>query len=87
VPGEVSALAAELKALDPDFRLLCVSPAAEQGGGDNAVIDASGSVFRGYTAGEGTFYLARPDRHIAARWHNVVPSEVTAVLQSILRGE
>ena len=32
--------------------------------------------FTAYGATDGTFYLVRPDRHVAARWKRVVPREV-----------
>jgi 3-(3-hydroxy-phenyl)propionate hydroxylase len=37
-----------------------------------------------YGATEGSFYLVRPDRHIAARWRHVEPGEVRSALRQAL---
>ena len=42
------------------------------------------AAFAAYGATDGTFYLVRPDRHIAARWWQIVPDEVRhAFMQSL----
>lgn len=45
-------------------------------------------IFEAYDAEEGSFYLIRPDRHIAARWRQIRPDEVVTALQVALgKGE
>jgi 3-(3-hydroxy-phenyl)propionate hydroxylase len=39
-----------------------------------------------YGAMDGSFYLVRPDRHIAARWRQIVPDEVLSALRQALGG-
>lgn len=41
-------------------------------------------IFRTYDAEDGTFYLIRPDRHVAARWKSVRPEEVKSALKAAL---
>lgn len=43
-------------------------------------------LFAAYGATDKTFYLVRPDRHIAARWRQVVPDEARLALQQTLGG-
>jgi 3-(3-hydroxy-phenyl)propionate hydroxylase len=42
--------------------------------------DAEGLLARRYDARPGTFYLLRPDQHVAARWRRVEPALVQAAL-------
>jgi 3-(3-hydroxy-phenyl)propionate hydroxylase len=45
---------------------------------------AAAGTFTAYGATDGTFYLVRPDRHVAARWRQIVPDEVRhAFMQSL----
>ena len=39
-----------------------------------------------YGACEGSFYLVRPDRHVAARWRTMVPDEITRAWRQALGG-
>jgi 3-(3-hydroxy-phenyl)propionate hydroxylase len=41
-------------------------------------------IFEAYGAGDGTFYLIRPDRHVAARWKSIRPEEVKSALKTAL---
>jgi 3-(3-hydroxy-phenyl)propionate hydroxylase len=86
-PAEVRAVARRLAVLDPDFRLVCVTratPGAAEGG---VVADAGRNIFEGYGARDGTFYLLRPDRHVAARWLSMDAAEVEAAVRIVLGGE
>lgn len=56
--AEPATALARLQAIDPDFTLLIINPEATDG-------QEAASV---YAAAPGTFYLLRPDTHIAARW-------------------
>lgn len=42
--------------------------------------DTSGAIARRYDAQEGTYYLARPDQHVAARWRTLDPVRVQHAL-------
>jgi 3-(3-hydroxy-phenyl)propionate hydroxylase len=37
-----------------------------------------------YGATDGSFYLVRPDRHVAARWRRIEPAEVRDAFQQAL---
>ena len=43
-----------------------------------------GHIFQAYGAEAGTFYLIRPDRHIAARWTHIQPDQVIQALKRAL---
>ncbi|WP_417624682.1 FAD-dependent oxidoreductase [Paremcibacter congregatus] len=45
---------------------------------------AHGSIFEAYGADAETFYLVRPDRHIAARWKHIQPAEVIQAFRRAL---
>lgn len=45
-----------------------------------ALHDCDGHAFRRYDARHGTYYLIRPDQHVAARWRNFDPIAVNAAL-------
>ncbi|MGC6453630.1 MAG: hypothetical protein ACON31_06955, partial [Candidatus Puniceispirillaceae bacterium] len=45
-----------------------------------------GGAARVYGAGDGDAVLVRPDRFIAARWHNAHPAEIIAAVDIICRG-
>ncbi|MBS0337279.1 MAG: FAD-dependent monooxygenase [Proteobacteria bacterium] len=62
------------------FDILLISREPLPAGMDNAIHDAEGSVFDGYDAVPGSFYLARPDRHVCARWRTVDVNEVRTAL-------
>jgi 3-(3-hydroxy-phenyl)propionate hydroxylase len=48
------------------------------------LVDRDGSMAATDGAGDGTFYLARPDRHICARWRSVDPNEVQQAFRRAL---
>jgi 3-(3-hydroxy-phenyl)propionate hydroxylase len=44
------------------------------------LVDREQRAAQRYDARPGTFYLIRPDQHVAARWRNVDPTAITAAL-------
>jgi 3-(3-hydroxy-phenyl)propionate hydroxylase len=48
------------------------------------IADPNGSLARAYGAGDGTFYLVRPDRHVCARWMVLQPDEVRQAFRNAL---
>ena len=46
----------------------------------NEVVDAKGLLHRRYDARPGTYYLIRPDQHVAARWREFNPEKVSKAL-------
>jgi 3-(3-hydroxy-phenyl)propionate hydroxylase len=49
-------------------------------------VPGESQTFEAYGAANGSFYLVRPDRHVAARWRRVVPDEVRRVFRQVLGG-
>jgi 3-(3-hydroxy-phenyl)propionate hydroxylase len=45
------------------------------------VIDADGLVAKRYDARPGTFYLLRPDQHVAGRWRRLDPDIIVAAFR------
>jgi 3-(3-hydroxy-phenyl)propionate hydroxylase len=86
LPAEVFELARQLAAVDPDFSLVGVSRTNSDGDGVDVLTDAGGNVFDGYGACDGTFYLLRPDRHVAARWLTLDAAEIESALRTALGG-
>ncbi len=86
LPGDVPTLARRLAGIDPDFRLVCVSRADPGGAEVDVLADGGGNVFDGYGARDGTFYLLRPDRHVAGRWSTLATAEIEAALYRALGG-
>ncbi|WP_321394901.1 FAD-dependent oxidoreductase [Emcibacter sp.] len=74
VPGQIEELFAELKVDGDAFTPVVLNRE------DHA------SAFAAYNAQSGTFYLIRPDRHIAARWKEIIPQEVEQALAVTLGG-
>jgi 3-(3-hydroxy-phenyl)propionate hydroxylase len=57
--------------------------------GDEAftpIIVTDPDTFAAYGATDGTFYLVRPDRHVAARWRHIDAAEVKSALRQALGG-
>ena len=44
------------------------------------IFDANGVIARRYDAQDGTYYLARPDQHVAARWRTLDAARVQQAL-------
>ena len=68
IPVEVQKLFQDLDVGSETFKPIVISRR------DNGV-QAPADTFTAYGATDGTFYLVRPDRHVAARWQRVVPRE------------
>jgi 3-(3-hydroxy-phenyl)propionate hydroxylase len=81
----VAALREPVEAKMP-FRCLIVSRRPLESGLCDVLVDRDGAVFAGYGASEGSFYLARPDRHITARWIRLNPAELKTALNIALGG-
>jgi 3-(3-hydroxy-phenyl)propionate hydroxylase len=86
VPHELEAVAAEFRQNSGPLDVLLISRDPVAAGPGNVIHDVSGSVFDGYDAVPGSFYLVRPDRHVCARWRKLDAGEVrTALLRAIGR--
>jgi len=53
-----------------------------QSGGSTGIVDVEGLVSKHYNAAPGTFYLIRPDQHVAGRWRTF---DVDKVKQAVLK--
>ena len=84
VPDNVVALFARLAALDRYFKPLVVASKESQPGDIEVIEDRRGSLFEGYAAIDGSFYLIRPDLYVAARWVSVASDEVEQALRTVL---
>jgi 3-(3-hydroxy-phenyl)propionate hydroxylase len=73
----------KLQGLDHRFAALVI--ATEAGAVPQALIsDANGAVARIYGAKPGTFYLLRPDLHVAGRWRLCEPREVLLTMNACI---
>lgn len=83
--GEIPAEHAEaLKALtesEMPVKILILGPKSGEGELGVALDDRDGGIRQAYGAVPGSFYLARPDRHVAARWLRLEPAELKPALQ------
>lgn len=84
LPDALRQLFQQLKEIDHDFTPIIISRPQVQQGSQSSIEDATGSSFAGYGARDGTFYLLRPDRHVAARWLSVDTQEVKEALHTAL---
>jgi len=71
LPPALAGLPKDLSVGDEPFTLIIVSDAP---------------TFGTYGAVDGTFYLVRPDRHVAARWRHIDLDEVRSALRQALGG-
>jgi 3-(3-hydroxy-phenyl)propionate hydroxylase len=73
--AEQTALLDKLGAIDKRFVAL---PVACQGSaaGPKTIADSNGEIARLFAAAPDTFYLLRPDLHIAGRWKRIVADEI-----------
>jgi 3-(3-hydroxy-phenyl)propionate hydroxylase len=84
VPEPVRELFRELVRIDTRFRALVVASAALSQSGIDVIEDRDGSIFEGYAALDDSFYLLRPDRHVAARWLRSSRAEAVKALSIAL---
>jgi 3-(3-hydroxy-phenyl)propionate hydroxylase len=70
-----TALLEQLGRLDKRFVSLLID-CQGSGSGAAAIPDGSGEIARLFGAQPGTFYLLRPDLHIAGRWNTIVSGEI-----------
>jgi 3-(3-hydroxy-phenyl)propionate hydroxylase len=84
VPPAVARAFEELGVAPVPVRCLVIGPSARGRSAIDRVEDPEGLVSARYDAGPGTFYLIRPDQHVAARWRDFSPGEVSqAVAKAI----
>ena len=76
-------LVRELRQLDRRFTEVVVATAVPALSG-GAIDDCSGAIARSYGAVPGTFYLLRPDLHVAARWTTFEPKEILCAMRTCL---
>jgi 3-(3-hydroxy-phenyl)propionate hydroxylase len=69
--------------LDQRFTILVVA-AKDSAAPDASIIDADGAMARLYDATPGTFYLLRPDLHVAGRWKSCDAPEVLRLMHTNL---
>lgn len=83
VAGENLAIGAALPSAPVPVELLVVRPAGSTAA-PGEVVDTDGLVAKHYDAKPGTFYLIRPDQHVAARWRKFDRAQVQAALDRCL---
>lgn len=84
IPNRILDLFVRLGTFDKNFKPLIVAAKSLQPAGIKVIEDRHGSIFDGYATTDGSFYLLRPDRHVAARWISVEPDEVEQALLAAL---
>ena len=84
VTDAVVTLFSRLQGMDHRFKPVVIAPAAMQQTAGDLVVDPAGAIFAAYAAQNTSFYLLRPDRHVAARWLNICPEEVDDALSTAL---
>jgi 3-(3-hydroxy-phenyl)propionate hydroxylase len=84
VQDSVLELVDRIRQLDSNFKLLVIARSGIEQQGIDVIEDRVGSIFEGYAAGDSSFYLLRPDRHVAARWFSIKADEVILALSTAL---
>ena len=81
--AEYQQAARQLADLDRRFTALVVALQGASVPG-SAIDDRDGALAHIYGAGALTFYLLRPDLHVASRWKTVAADEILAALRACL---
>jgi 3-(3-hydroxy-phenyl)propionate hydroxylase len=81
--GESMNIRGALATLPVPVQLLVVRP-PDGTAGKGEVVDAQGLLATHYDATPGSFYLIRPDQHVAARWRTFAADAVHAALDRCL---
>ena len=84
LPPEVLEAFSQLRAIDKYFVPLVISKSSLSQNSIQVIEDPGGDIFAGYGARNNSFYLLRPDRHIAARWTSIELTEAQDALQKNL---
>ena len=84
IPAGARAFIAELEAGPYPVSILYLCRDEVPAGQAGWVHDRGGRLASAHGATAGSFYLVRPDRHVAARWRSMVPAEVRRALRKAL---
>jgi 3-(3-hydroxy-phenyl)propionate hydroxylase len=84
---DILELTQQLRGIDKDFLLLTICRSPLQPQEISTLTDTGGSIFDGYGASSGSFYLLRPDRHVCGRWLSVDPAGVIEAMRKSLAAE
>jgi 3-(3-hydroxy-phenyl)propionate hydroxylase len=87
VPRDVLQARDRLQAIDPAFQLRVVARHALDLPNVDVLVDEDARVFAAYATVDGSFYLIRPDRHVAARWRHFEGKAVERALRKSLGHE
>ncbi|MEX2495196.1 MAG: FAD-dependent monooxygenase [Woeseia sp.] len=84
IPSDILKLSGRLAAIDSNFSLLAISRKSLLQNAVTVIVDGEGRIFDAYAANDGSFYLLRPDRHVAARWLAARADEIEDALSTAL---
>jgi 3-(3-hydroxy-phenyl)propionate hydroxylase len=81
MPAAILDCSGRLRAIDHHFSLVVISRKDLPKEGFTVILDSDGRIFDTYAAKDGSFYLLRPDRHVAARWVAAKVDEIEDALK------